>query len=112
MKAHISRPAAGPRERVREAPDLEVTFEQQHAPLAQLGNNGREGESADARADDDGVVRILSGHAVLHTKPLHGTAAMGNLNINEKREAVTLVTSKEESLGRRFLPTLLLPKAG
>ena len=56
MEADIPRPAARPRKGVGEAADFEVTFQNEHPPLAQLRHDGGEGESAHTGADDNGVV--------------------------------------------------------
>ena len=56
MQPHVPGPAAGPCEGMREPPDLEMAFQNQHAPFAQLRHDAREGQPAHAGADHDRVV--------------------------------------------------------
>ena len=56
---------AGAAEDVGEAADRVVAFEDQHATPAVASEQRRGGEAADARADDDGIVRLTYGVALI-----------------------------------------------
>ena len=61
MNADIPGPAARPAEGVRKSANFEMAFENEDAPLPQLGHDAGKSERAHAGADDDGVVGMLVG---------------------------------------------------